>query len=409
MPTYSYKATDESGKIVEGALDATEEREVVKELHSRDLIPIRISLAKGSSGKLNINVSEQVLSLFKGISSRDLMIFTQDLPSLLEAGLPVDRALAILIDATENEKFAEVLRSILKTIKGGGYLSEAMSKHPKIFSSFYVSMVRAGEAGGVLESVLTRLGEFLETSEELKDYIKSSMVYPLFLVFVGGASIIILMTFVIPKFSMIFSDMGQAIPFTTRVLLGLSGILSNYWWLILFVLAVLIYFVRRYFKSHAGRLVLDQYKLTLPAVGDLVRKIEVARFARTLGTLTQSGVPILQALDLVKDIMTNKIITHSMEKVHERVKEGEKLSKPLNESGVFPSLAIQMITVGEETGKLDSMLLRIAENYEKMVRTTVKRYISFLEPAMILAMGLVVGFVVLSMLMAIFSMNDMPF
>ena len=179
------------------------------------------------------------------------MIFTQDLPSLLEAGLPVDRALAILIDATENEKFAEVLRSILKTIKCGGYLSEAMSKHPKIFSSFYVSMVRAGEAGGVLESVLTRLGEFLETSEELKDYIKSSMVYPLFLVFVGGASIIILMTFVIPKFSMIFSDMGQAIPFTTRVLLGLSGILSNYWWLILFILAVFIYFVRRYFKSQA--------------------------------------------------------------------------------------------------------------------------------------------------------------
>jgi type II secretion system protein F len=409
MPRYSYKATDESGKIVEGALDATEEKEVVKELHSMDLIPIHISLSKVSSGKLNINVSEQVLSLFKGISSRDLMIFTQDLPSLLEAGLPVDRALAILSDATENEKFAEVLRSILKTIKGGGYLSEAMSKHPKIFSSFYVSMVRAGEAGGVLESVLTRLGEFLETSEELKDYIKSAMVYPLFLVFVGGASIIILMTFVIPKFSMIFSDMGQAIPFTTRVLLGLSGVLSDYWWLILFILAVLIYFVRRYFKSQAGRLGLDQYKLTLPAVGDLVRKIEVARFARTLGTLTQSGVPILQALDLVKDIMTNKIITHSMEKVHERVKEGEKLSKPLNESGVFPSLAIQMITVGEETGKLDSMLLRIAENYEKMVRTTVKRYISFLEPAMILAMGLVVGFVVLSMLMAIFSMNDMPF
>ena len=409
MYRYSYKAADDSGKIVEGALDALEEKEVVKELHNMGLMPIRISLSKGGNGKLNINISDQVLSLFKGVSSRDLMVFTQDLPSLLEAGLPVDRALAILIDAAENEKFAEVLGSILSAIQGGGYLSEAMSKHPKVFSSFYVNMVRAGEAGGVLESVLARLGEFLETSEDLKDYIKSSMVYPLFLVCVGGASIIILMTFVIPKFSMIFSDMGQTIPFTTRVLLGLSAGLSNYWWLILSVLAVLVYFVRRYFKSQAGRLVLDQYKLTLPAVGDLVRKIEVARFARTLGTLTKSGVPILQALDLVKDIMTNRIITHSMEEVYERVKEGERLSKPLGESEIFPSLAIQMITVGEETGKMDDMLLRVAENYEKMVRNTVKRYISFLEPAMILAMGLIVGFVVLSMLMAIFSMNDMPF
>ena len=409
MPRYSYKAADDSGKVVEGVLEAAEEKEVVKELHNMGLIPIRITLSKGGSGNLNINISNQFLSLFKGVSSKDLMIFTQDLPSLLEAGLPVDRALAILIDAAENEKFAEVLRSILKAIQGGGYLSDAMSKHPKVFSSFYVNMVRAGEAGGVLESVLARLGEFLETSEELRDYIKSAMVYPLFLVCVGGASIIILMTFVIPKFSMIFSDMGQTIPLTTRILLGLSGVLSHYWWVILGVLAALFYFIRRYFKSQAGRLVLDHYKLTLPAVGDLVRKIEVARFARTLGTLTKSGVPILQALDLVKDIMTNQIITRSMEKVHERVKEGERLSKPLGESGVFPSLAIQMITVGEETGRLDNMLLRVAANYEKMVRNTVKRYISFLEPAMILAMGLVVGFVVLSMLMAIFSMNDMPF
>ncbi len=409
MPRFTYKAADNAGKVVEGVLDASEEKEVVKELHNLGLIPIRISLAKGGKGSLNINISTQVLSLFKGISSKDLMIFTQDLPSLLEAGLPVDRALAILIDAAENEKFAEVLRSILKTIQGGGYLSDAMSKHPKVFSSFYVNMVRAGEAGGVLEPVMARLGEFLETSEELKDYIKSSMVYPLFLVCVGGASIIILMTFVIPKFSMIFSDMGQAIPFTTRILLELSGILSNYWWVILCALGMLVYFIRRYFKSQKGRMVLDHYKLTLPAVGDLVKKIEVARFARTLGTLTKSGVPILQALNLVKDIMTNRIITRSMEKVHEKVKEGDRLSKPLSESGVFPSLAIQMIMVGEETGRLDNMLLRVAENYEKMVRNAVKRYISFLEPAMILGMGLVVGFVVLSMLMAIFSMNDMPF
>ncbi len=187
MPKYSYKAADDSGKVVEGVLEAMEEKEVVKELHNMGLIPIRITLSKGASGHLNFNISAKALSLFKGVSSKDLMIFTQDLPSLLEAGLPVDRALAILIDAAENEKFAEILGGILKSIQGGGYLSDAMSKHPKVFSSFYVNMVRAGEAGGVLESVLARLGEFLETSEELKDYIKSAMVYPLFLVCVGGA------------------------------------------------------------------------------------------------------------------------------------------------------------------------------------------------------------------------------
>jgi len=309
----------------------------------------------------------------------------------------------------EKEKVKEVVGDILKTVQGGGYLSDAMAKHPKIFSKFYVNMVRAGEAGGVLESVLERLGAFLESSQDLKDYIKSALVYPLFLVFVGGASIIILLTFVIPKFSVIFSDMGQAIPFSTRFLLGLSEVLRAYWWVILGGLGAIFFFLRRYLITQAGRLRLDRNKLSLPIAGELVKKIEVARFARTLGTLTKSGVPILQALVLVKDIIGNRVIAKSMEKVYERVKEGDKLSKPLSDSGIFPSLAIQMITVGEETGRLDSMLLRVAENYEKMVKDTVKRFISLLEPAMILAMGLVVGFVVISMLMAIFSMNEMPF
>ena len=226
-------------------------------------------------------------------------------------------------------------------------------------------MVRSGDAGGVLEAVLGRLGAFLESSQDLKVYIKSAMVYPLFLVFVGGASIIILLTFVIPKFSIISSDMGQAIPFTTRFLLGLSEVLRTYWWVILGGLGAIFFFLRRYFSTRAGRLRLDRNKLGRSIAGALVKKIEVARFARTLGTLTKSGVPILQALLLVKDIIGNQVIAKSMEEVYDRVKEGDKLSKPLNDSGVFPSLAIQMITVGEETGRLDSMLLRVAENYEK--------------------------------------------
>ena len=409
MVTYSYKAADSTGKIVTGVLEADEEKKVAAELQTRGLIPIRITQAKGNGRRLGLNVSEQFLGLFHRVSSKDVMVFTQDLATLLEAGLPVDRALSLLIESAEKEQFKMVVNDILKTVQGGGYLSDALARHPKAFTSFYVSMVRAGEAGGVLEAVLSRLGEFLESAQELKDYIKSAMVYPIFLVGVGGLSIIVLLTFVIPKFSIIFSDMGQTIPLSTQFLLGISHLLQSYWWAILAVLGTGYYFLRKYLKTPAGRLKFDRKKMNFPVVGELIKKIEVARFARTLGTLTKSGVPILQALTLVKDILENRVISAAMENVYTRVKEGDRLSKPLRDTGIFPPLAIQMITVGEETGRLDRMLLRVAESYEKMVRNMVKRLISLLEPTMILLMGLVVGFVVVSMLMAVFSMNEMPF
>jgi len=233
MAAYSYKASDSSGKIVTGVLEADEEKKVVTELQNLGLIPIRIAPAKGNGKRMGLNVSEPFLSLFHGVSSKDVMVFTQDIATLLEAGLPVDRALSLLIESAEKERFKMVVDDILKTVQGGGYLSDALAKHPRAFTSFYVSMVRAGEAGGVLEAVLSRLGEFLESAQELKDYIKSAMVYPVFLVGVGGLSIIVLLTFVIPKFSVIFSDMGQTIPLSTQFLLGISHLLQSYWWAIL--------------------------------------------------------------------------------------------------------------------------------------------------------------------------------
>lgn len=409
MPVYSYKATDSSGKVTNGTFEAMGEKEIVAELHRMGLIPIRITLQKGKTRSLNADVSSVLGSVFKRMSSKDVTFFTQDLATLLGAGLPVDRALSILIDAAEKESVREVIKDILKTVQGGGYLSDGLARHPKIFSNLYVNTVRAGEAGGVLETVLDRLGEFLESSQDLIDYLKSALVYPLFLVFVGGISIVVLLTFVIPKFAIIFSDMAQALPLSTRFLLGFSDTLRSYWWLILGAMGGGYYIVRRYLQSPAGRLWFDKKKLNFPVARELVKKIEVARFARTLGTLTKSGVPILQALHLVKDIMNNQVIAGSMDTVYNRVKEGDRLSKPLNDSGIFPSLAVQMITVGEETGRMDAMLLKVAENYDKAVKSMVKRLISFLEPAMILFMGLVVGFIVLSMLMAIFSVNEMPF
>ena len=409
MSTYSYKATDPAGKLVTGTLEAAEEKEAVASLQSMRYIPIRISLAKGNRIGPDIDLSKRFTSFFTRVSTKDVAVFTQDLSTLLEAGIPVDRALAILIDVAEKDRFKNVIRDVLKNVQGGSYLSNALAKYPRVFSSFYVSMVRAGEAGGVLDDVLKRLGAFLESSQDFKDYIKSAMVYPLFLVFVGGISIIVLLTFVLPKFSVIFSDMHQAIPLSTQILLGFSAVLKTYWPFILGGLGCVFFLLRRYVRTPAGSLKLDRYKLHFPIVGELVKKIEVARFARTLGTLAQSGVPILQALHLVRDIIGNQVIAGTLGNVYNRVKEGERLSKPLGEIDMFPSLAIQMITVGEETGRLSDMLLRVAENYEKVARDTVRRLVSFLEPAMILGMGVVVGFIVISMMMAIFSMNEMPF
>ena len=409
MPTYSYKATDSEGKLVTGTLEASGEKEAVAGLQAMKYIPIRISQAKRNHVGTDIDLSKSIASFLNRVSTKDVVAFTQDLSTLLEAGVPLDRALSILIDVAQKERFRNVIRDVLKNVQEGSYLSNALAKYPRVFSSFYVSMVRAGEAGGVLDGVLKRLGSFLESSQDFKDYIKSAMVYPIFLVLIGGLSIIILLTFVMPKFSVIFADMGQAIPLSTMILLKAGEGLKTYWLVILAGLGIAYYFLRRYIKTPAGSFKLDRYKLRSPVVGELVRKIEVARFARTLGTLEQSGVPILQALNLVKGIIGNQVIAGTLSQIHNRVKKGEKLSRPLGEIGVFPSLAIQMITVGEETGRLGEMLLRVAENYEKASRDTVRRLVSFLEPAMILGMGVVVGFIVISMMMAIFSMNEMPF
>lgn len=409
MNLFSYKAADASGKVVRGVLEAPGKKEAVEKIHGMGYIPIRIDLSKGAGRKLDWKFLDRFTALFNLVSAGDVMVFTQDLSVLLNAGLPVDRALAILIEVTEKDRFKEIIGEILRAVQGGAYLSDALSRYPKVFSTFYVNMIRAGETGGVLGPVLERLGMFLEGAQDLRDFVRSAMVYPLFLVAVGGLSIIILMTYVVPKFSVIFADMGNAIPFTTRLLLGFSNFLRSWWWALFLVLVLLYFFLVRYLRTPKGRQLFDRIKLRLPVSGDLIRKIEVARFSRTLGTLTRSGVPILQALTLVKDIIGNQVISRALGKVNSRVKEGDRLSKALGDLNLFPSLAVQMITVGEETGRLDAMLLRVAENYEKVVRTTVRRFISFLEPAMILFMGVIVGVIVISMLTAIFSMNELPF
>ena len=406
---FSYKATDPNGKIIQDQMEAPDEKSVVSTIHAMGCIPIRVS-SVGNANKISkLNITGAIHDLISRVSGKDVMLFTQDLATLIEAGLPVDRALAIQIGVTEKERFKEIIKDLLNIVQGGGSLSDALRKYPNVFSKFYVNMVRAGEAGGILEGVLQRLGIFLETSQDLKDYVKSAMVYPIFLLGVGGLSIIILMVYVIPRFSIIFNDLGSSIPVSTQMLLAGSHFLRFYWWAILLLLSGSIFAFRKYLSTAKGRLAIDKMKLMMPVYRDFVQKLETSRFTRTLGTLMESGVPILMALSLVKNIVSNQVISERLGSVENRVKEGERLSVPLEDIGVFPPLTIQMITVGEETGRLEEMLLRVADNYEKLLKNMVKRLISFIEPAMILAMGLVVAFIVISMLMAIFSMNDIPF
>ncbi len=410
MPYYSYKATDESGKIFKGFLEAGDDRGALAELDDLGYIPLKLRYADSKKNKINFQLSSFRLPTFMRRSfSREVTSFTLDLAALLKAGLPLDMALQILIDTAGSTPFRDILSDILHTVQKGHFLSDSLAKHPEAFSRFHINMVKAGEAGGVLDDVMERLGEFLETSQELIEYIKSAMIYPVFLLGVGSLSIIILLTFVIPKFSLIFADMGQAIPLPAQMLLGLSSGLKTWWWVIGISLALLTFIFRHYTRTGSGRYRLDSWKMKMPMVGSLIKKREIARFSRTLGTLVHSGVPILSALELVRDIISNQVIADALEKVHSRVKEGEKLARPLDDIGVFPPMAIQMITVGEETGKLDVMLLRVADSYEKMVRGLVKKYVGLIEPVMILGMGVVVGSIVIIMLMAIFSLNDLPF
>lgn len=408
MPFFTYKATDASGKIFKGTLEAADDQGALDELDGLGYIPIAIKPATGATSGGAPGIFAGLPALFTKTRSRNVTSFTQDLATLLKAGLPIDAALQILID-TETTPFGDALREVLQTVQKGHYLSDALARRPDLFNQFYVNMVKAGETGGVLEDVLERLGQFLESSQELRDYVKSAMLYPVFLLGVGTLSIIVLLTFVIPRFSVIFQDMGTAIPMAARLLLAVSGFLQSWWWLMLAGVIVLATAIRLHTTSGPGRDQLDRLKLRLPLVGDLIKKQEIARFSRTLGTLLHSNVPILQALELVREIISNQVIAEALETVQRRVKEGGKLARAMVEIGFFPPMAIQMITVGEETGKLDQMLLRVADSYEKIVRNMVKKYVGLLEPVMILGMGVMIGGIVITMLMGIFSMNDLPF
>ncbi len=403
MAEYLYKATTLNGQTVEGAMDGKDEEAIIHSLHQLGYIPIRITShqEKGSGLRLPPFLRQRV-----GV--KNLLAFTQELSTLISAGLPLDRSLNILGTLTENVTLRETVKDVLKKVEGGNSLAEAMGNHSRIFPKLYINMVRAGESGGFLETILSRLAQYLEGMKEIRDHLISVMIYPLILTVVTGISITVLVTFVIPRFARIFSDIKQTIPLPTQIVLTFSQLVRDYWWAGVGAVLLIYLGLKAYTKDEERKWRWDRSKLRWVVVGDLIKKIEVARFSRTLGTLLQSGVSILPAFSLVKETSQNVAISRSIAHVHDRLREGKGISKSMEETGVFPPLAIHMISVGEETGTLDQMLIKVAEAYEENVRTAVKRFVSLLEPLIILFMGGIILFIVISILWAILSVNDLP-
>lgn len=397
MPVFLFRATTMDGAIAEGSLEAADEKSAVEILRDRGVIP------------LNVEVPRE--SVFLKFTSRsydsDLLIFTTELSALLNAGLPLDRSLQILSDITESRQMKKVVEAVLKGIRGGASFSDALGKNRQAFPKIYVNMVRAGETGGILPAVLERLAEFLESRRDLRAQVVSAMIYPCVLLATGGLSIVILLTFVLPRFSAVFAEVGGALPLSTQVLLAVSGFLKFWGWTVVPLVALAWASLRRLNSHESGRLKLDSLKLKF--MGDVVRKLETARFCRTLGTLIGNGVPLLQALGNSRDVIGNQVVAAAVGKVMEGARQGKGISQPLVATGVFPPLAVSMIKVGEETGQLETMLIRIAVTYEKALKEAVRRFIGVLEPALILAMGMVIGFIVISVLVAVFSITDLPF
>ncbi len=406
MPRYRYEAVDASGEVVRDELDAATLDAAIARLRDQGLLPLTVNEAK--SGFLRGGFGQPLFSKRRALSRKTIALLTQQLASLLHAGMPLDRAMTILIGVTEDEQAKPVLERVQEKVRGGSSLADALEVQG-VFSRFYLNMVRAGEAGGALDVVLKRLTEFLERSQALRETVTSALIYPIILLSVSALSVIILLTFVIPQFQRLFADAGKALPLATQIVIAVGDGFRYYWWVgaILFVLLSAV--ARQQLSRPESRARWDDWFLRLPLFGDLIAKVETARLSRTLGTLLGNGVSMLNALTIVRETLSNQVLAGALGEVAEHVKTGRGLADPLLEAGRFPKLAVQMIRVGEETGQLQEMLLQVADTYDGEVQTAVKRMLTLLEPALILGLGVIIAGIIMSILVAILSLNDLAF
>jgi general secretion pathway protein F len=406
MSVYEYTALDEKGHERKGFVDAMGVAAARQKLREEGVYPIEINQAADKkdaalSGVLGIN-------LWQRVSNKDVSVFTRQLSTLLGSGIPLVPSLSVLFAQTKNPLLKQTLAQIREQVNEGKSLTQGMLNFPRIFPPFYVNMVRAGESSGTINLVLERLADFSENQQTLMSKIRSALAYPIIMLFIGGGVIFLLMTFVVPKITGIFTDMHQTLPIITIVLIAISNFLKSFWWLILILFfAAIAAFKYMTTGTEAGKRLWDTVKLKSPVWGQVNRKIAIARFCRTLATLLQSGVPLLSSMEIVRNVVNNILIGEAISKAGKDVEEGKGLSGPLTQSGVFPPLVTEMVAVGEQSGTLEKMLNRVATAYETEVQSDIMVMTSLLEPLMILVMGLVVGFIVISILLPIFEMNQL--
>jgi len=405
MAIFEYRALNTQGKSIKGLIDADSGQDARSKLRRDNIYPFELKATSGSKRLLKSELFALFLNPNKA-KSREIALLTRQLATLLKAGLPLMQALSALIDQIDAEHIKKIFIEIREKVKSGMPLSKALSEHPQIFSRLYVQMVRAGEASGSLDSVLTSLADYLEKKIRQRNKIWSTLAYPIFMVFIGVAVLTFLMMYVIPTITTIFVEMKQNLPLPTLLLIRTSEILKGFWLPLLLVAVLLIVSFRKYKHTDAGGLLIDRTVLKIPVVGELLRKIDTARFALTLKILVCNGVPILDSLTIVRDVITNRVLANAIDDARHCIQEGEDLAVPLKKSNVFPPIVTHMIAIGEKSGQLEEMLANIAEGYESEVDMAINSLTSILEPAIILLMGIIVAFIVLSILLPIFEMNQ---
>jgi type IV pilus assembly protein PilC len=391
MPAFTYTARDAKGELKNSTLDAPSREEAINQLKKQRLNVIKIDeQAKKKKGGR--------------VSMRDIVIFTRQFSTMINSGLPLVQALGILADQSENPNLKEVTKTVVFDVESGNTVADAMRKHPNAFSELYVNMVAAGEAGGILDTILMRLAVFMEKNDALVRKVKGAMIYPGVIMTVAGGAITVLLIFVIPTFQRMFAEAGIPLPLPTRIVIGMSAFLKGYWWLVFGGIAAAIYSLKRYYATSGGQLVIDRLLLKMPVLGDVLRKTAVSRFTRTLGTLIGSGVSILDGLEITAKTSGNRVIQDAIMESRSSIAGGETISAPLRKSQVFPPMVISMINVGEQTGGLDEMLSKIADFYDEEVDAAVGGLLAMMEPLMIVFLGVVVGGMVVAMYLPIFDM-----
>jgi general secretion pathway protein F len=407
MPVYEYRALNIKGSKIKGIINADSIVAARQKLRETDIFPIEIKETSARE-KDEPSTKKSVATLFKRVSLREVSTMTRQLATLLGGGLPLLASLTTLVSQTANPQLKKTMAQVKEQVNEGVSLAQSISYYPRIFPPLYVNMVRAGEASGTLDIVLERLADFNEKQQALRGKIRAALAYPIFMFVIGSFVLFILTTFLIPKITTIFNDMHQTLPGITIVMISVSSFLKSFWLLILFLIIAAITGIRYIFaKTVRGQYIRDKLKLKIPLSGPLLHKIAVARFSRTLGTLLQSGVPLLTALSIVKNVVNNRLIADVIQEASKGVEEGQNLSGTLSKSSLIPPMTIQMISVGEQSGTLEAMLYKVADSYENEVESSVMAMTAILEPVMILVMGLFVGLIVISILLPIFEMNQL--